>query len=584
MLNDPDTLICGIDLGTTNSCIAVIQPRGEPQVIHVDGRATMPSVVACRDGEWLVGEAARNHLWVAPHEAVASIKRKMDDPQYRVTLGGESLSPMDVSAKILAALAQAAQASLQSPVRKVVITVPAWFKESQRQATLAAGQRAGLEVIQIINEPTAAAIAHQNIPIAEGDEEKWLVYDLGGGTFDVSVLSVTSAAYEVLASQGNTFLGGDDFDRRLQDKFVAHLRDCHNIDPTTDATAQARLALLAEKTKIQLSGDVSVDIKEPVVVAGKTYLLDLMITREAFESLIDDLLESTIEKAKQTLADAGIHASSIKRLLLVGGSTRIPVIAERLAQQFGLEPESWVDPDLSVAIGACVRGAISEGAVFERSVVDICPHSLGIAVLGEEDIDADMAPIEGENAHPLTFASLVRRNSRLPAQFVRTFYKTHDHQERVVVAVYQGESSNTRHNTFIGEFEVDLHNHHDATLDVRFAYDVNGTIKITVKEGGDQKAVVYTMDLSRSADENSDLNTFSEHEVLDGEVSAVDDSPEVTNYLIEKVSQRLKSEGDAAPDTMHELLTQYKTMLEQDSDEGLDDVEDRLYEWIEGQP
>jgi len=582
MSTDSQAPICGIDLGTTNSCIALIH-GGESRVLTINGAPTMPSVVAYREGEWLVGEAARNHLWVAPDAAVASIKRKMDDPHYRITLGNEKLSPIDISAKILQALVQAAEQESQCRLHKVVITVPAWFKEAQRQATLAAGRQAGLEVIQIINEPTAAAIAHQHIPIAKDEEEKWLVYDLGGGTFDVSVLGVTNAAYEVLSSQGNTYLGGDDFDHRLAEKFLTHLRDQHNVDPGADKVVHARLRLLAEQTKMRLSSETAVHLEEPIVIGSDTYLLDLTLTREEFEQLIEDLVSSTVEKATQALSEAGVPASSLNRLLLVGGSTRIPLITERLVQHFGIEPESWLDPDLSVAMGASVRGAITNGVMFERSVVDICPHSLGIAAMGEEDIKSGTDLLDSDNHHPLTFVPLIRRNSRLPAHFVRTFYKGYDHQQYALISVYQGESSNTRQNTFIGEFSVDLQNQHNNKLEVSFSYDLNGTVSISVKEAGLRQARVYTMDLSRSADENSELNEFSEHMLTQGELPAEEDNPAVTNYLIEKVSQRLQTEGESAPTGIHDLLESYKLLLEQDADDGLDEVEDQLYDWIESE-
>jgi molecular chaperone DnaK len=396
-------------------------------------------------------------------------------------------------------------------------------------------------------------------------------------------LSVTNASYEVLASQGNTYLGGDDLDHRLAEMFVTHLRDQHNVDPGTNKIVQARLRLLSEQTKIRLSSDTVVHLKEPIVMGSDTYLLDLTITRDDFEQLIDDLVISTIEKATQALADAGVTASSLNRLLLVGGSTRIPLITERLVQHLGIEPESWLDPDLSVAMGASVRGAIANGEVFERSVVDICPHSLGIAVFGEEDSEFSPSLFDSDNPHPLTFAPLIRRNSRLPAHFVRTFYKGSDHQQHAIVAVYQGESSNTRQNTFIGEFTVTLQNQHDAKLDVSFTYDLNGTINISVKEAGSLQARVYTMDLSRSADDNSDLNGFSEQLLMQEESALTEDNPEVTNYLIEKVSKRLQEQGSVAPQSMRDLLESYKLLLEQDSDDELDEVEDQLYDWIESE-
>lgn len=577
MSMDKQAPICGIDLGTTNSCIALIQ-GGKSQVLAVEGQLTMPSVVAYRDGQWLIGKAARNHLWVAPDTAVASIKRKMDDPHYQVTLGTETLSPIDISAKILKALVQEAEQHIGEQLQKVVITVPAWFKETQRQATLEAGRQAGLDVIQIINEPTAAAIAHQNIPIDEGDEEKWLVYDLGGGTFDVSVLNVTNASYEVLASQGNTYLGGDDLDHRLVEKFVTHLRDQHNVDTASDKTTQTRLQVLAEQAKIHLSSETTVDLKEPIVMGSETYLLELTLTRDDFEQLIEDLVMSTIEKATQALAEAGVSASSLSRLLLVGGSTRIPIVTERLVQHLGIEPESWIDPDLSVAMGASIRGAIAQGELFERSVVDICPHTLGIAAMGEEDYEFGASL--SNNLHPMTFVPLVRRNSRLPARFVKTFYKASEHQQKAVIPVYQGESNNTRQNMFIGEFTVDFHNKHERNLDVSFAYDTNGTINLSVKELGNTRARVYSMDLSCSKDENSQFSELSEHTVVAEQDAPIEDSSAVTNYLIEKVNQRLQEQD--APH-MRDLVDRYRLLLEQGNEEVLDEIEDQLYEWIESE-
>lgn len=377
-------------------------------------------------------------------------------------------------------------------------------------------------------------------------------------------------------------MGGDDFDHRLADKFVTYLHDQHNVNPGTDKIAQARLRMMAEQVKIRLSNETAVHLEEPIVIGAETYLLDLTVTREDFEQLVDDMVSSTIEKARQALAEAGVAVSSLNRLLLVGGSTRIPFITERLVQHFGIEPESWLDPDLSVAMGASVRGAITSGEVFERSVVDICPHSLGIAAVGDEDVESDLDFLDTDNTHPLTFAPLIRRNSRLPANFVRTFYKRHDQQRLALIAVYQGESNNTRQNTFIVEFTVDLQNKHDAKLDVSFAYDLNGTINITVQEAGNLQVRTYTMDLSRPAGDNSVLGGFSEH-ILGQEEPQDEDNPIVTNYLIEKVIKCLQEEGEAAPTGMRDLLERYKLLLEQNDEDAVDEIEDQLYDWIEGE-
>jgi len=593
--------VFGIDLGTTNSCISVISDENV-RVLPVEGQPTMPSVVALRDGEWLVGQAARNYLKVNPSAGVCSIKRKMDEPNYTIKIGSHSLTPIDVSAKILKKLAKEAEAATGSPVKDVVITVPAWFQDTQRQATIAAGKQAGLHILQIVNEPTAAAIAHNTVQIEEGQEEKWVVYDLGGGTFDVSVLNVTSTAHEVLASAGNSFLGGDDFDGRLAERFSAILRDQHNVDPSGDLLAATQLKFLAEQVKMRLSSELKVDLQEPIVVAGKSYTLGLTFLRSEFESLISDLLDSSLEKVSQVMSEARLQASDIDRLLLVGGSTRIPMIADALANRFACEPESWVDPDQAVALGAAIQAAITTGQYFQRDVVDICPHSLGIAAFGYEDEDEDEDEADEDegfsienifakrfgnvNQPPKTFVPLVRRNSRLPASFVRGFYKGHPQQEVVQICVFQGESSNTRNNTFIGDFYVPLTNMSDNKIEVRFSYDLNGVIRIGVEEGGVGTAKNYSMDLSRSADENSERDErpgFVEDEIDDDNVIELVAKTEAqaTNYLVSQVQKKLTQEND---EEMAKTLQQYQQLLVNNDDDALDELEEKLYDWLESEP
>lgn len=574
-------LICGIDLGTTNSCLAVLID-GKPQVVNIDGNPTMPSVLAWQDGEWLVGTAARNHLWVAPSDGVASIKRKMDDAGYRIAIGGETLSPIDISAKILKALVSKAEQQLGRKVGKAVITVPAWFHEQQRQATLEAGKQAGLDVLHIVNEPTAAAIAHEEHALEEGSEERWLIYDLGGGTFDVSLLSVTAASYEVLTSAGNSFLGGDDFDHRLVERFIAHLRDQYNVDASDDLVAKARLQLLAEQAKITLSQETHVHLNEPINVHGQSYQLDFAISRAEFEELIQDLVASTEEKVVQVLAEAQVEPEELQKLLLVGGSTRIPLISERLQRRFDRPADNWLDPDLSVAMGACIRAAIACGALVDRSVVDVCPHSLGIAAYGEEDYQIGEEE-ESPTSHPLTFAPLIRRNSRLPARFVRSFFKAFPGQQLAHIAVYQGEHNTTRKNHFIGEFTVHFSQDGSEELDVSFTYDINGTIKIGVKEGGGGTERLYSMNVSRSAEENSERDglssTFLAMDENDEDLS--ESSTAATNYLMEKVSEKLSQTETEAPD-IRKLLERYQSLLQTgDNDDELDNLEDQLYEWLE---
>ncbi len=567
----------GIDLGTTNSCIAVIE-GGKAKVIEIDGEATTPSVLAYREGEWLIGRKARNHMKVAPDQAVSSIKRKMDDLDYRADLAGHKLSPIEISAKILEGLTKQAGNQLGCPIKKVVITVPAWFKEGQRQATLAAGKLAGLEVLQIANEPTAAAIAHESKHLEEGLEEKWVVYDLGGGTFDVSVLNVTANTHEVLSSVGNTFLGGDDFDRRLAERFQTLVKDRHNLDPTRDPIVTARLRHLAEQVKIALSDKTEFTVSEPLVLEGKTVMLEDTVTRREFEDMIADLIESTHEKLSEALSQAQLEASRVSRLLMVGGSTRIPMVAERLKERFGLDGENWVDPDLSVALGAAFQSAIRSGGFFERDVVDICPHSLGIAAIGHED---EMLGLPQPGRHPRTFAPLIRRNSRLPAVASKSFYKVHPEQDMVNIVVYQGESSNNEANTLVGEFTVQLENSDDVKIDVSFHYDHSGIIQIKVDEPGQKNPKSYSMDLSKSIESNSDLakglswddEAFDEEDDLLGEKDN-----EATNFLIEKIAARLKIEPNPE---VADKLSRYKVAMNAGEDDDLDDLEADLYDWLE---
>jgi molecular chaperone DnaK len=294
-------------------------------------------------------------------------------------------------------------------------------------------------------------------------------------------------------------------------------------------------------------------------------------------------VNSTLEKAAQALAESSIAHSNISRLLLVGGSSRIPMIAERLEQRFNITPANWLDPDLSVAMGASIQAAIASDQYFERSVVDICPHTLGIATLGDEDqLGLDGLPTDIEHQHPLTFAPLIRRNSRLPADFVRTFYKLSEFQEGVVIPVYQGEHSNTRQNDFIGEFNVELHNRASNELDIRFCYDINGTIKISEAERGNSQPTVYSMDSSRSVEQNSDSEFSGQLTAING-ASVAEPELAVSNYLVEKVSSRLSQLSESAPTEIATLLEQYKKLLELDNEEGIDEIEDTLYEWLEAE-
>ncbi len=594
----------GIDLGTTNSCIARYSGAGAPEVIAIDGAPTVPSVVAFDGREWLCGRRAANHAMLEPHNAVRSIKRHMGEEHHRVRLGGEDLSPVQISAKILAYLKNRAEEATGDAIREVVITVPAWFNEPQRRATVAAGEMAGLTVTRIINEPTAAALAYRADGPADGSrdagEERWLVYDLGGGTFDCSILAVSGTCKEVLASCGNTFLGGDDFDHRIVLHLVDEIRDRHGIDPAADVLAMARLRHLAEQAKIRLSTEVETSIQDHFEIDGRHFDLDTTLSRASFGALIEDYIESTLAKSRQALEEARTQAADLKRVLLVGGSTRIPRIQERVARTLGIEPEAYVDVDLSVALGAAVQSALDAGLSYAQVVVDIAPHALGVAVRGEEDLRRAAAVLAGglfgegepdadDNPHPLTFAPIIRKNTRLPARFVEEFYTAFDDQKTVEVAVYQGESRNTRDNVHIGAFFVPLRPMPAGSpVQIGFEYDRNGLVHVSVSDK-DKALKRYTMDLKRSAAGNSEPAPYRRPVTMDEDGAddegdrdeAGGESAGILNFLIERVERRL-AEGPAdAHAGIRELLASYKTQLTAGDDERLDALEEALYAWLD---
>jgi molecular chaperone DnaK len=605
----------GIDLGTTNSCIARATPAGA-DVVSIDEALTVPSIVAWNGNEFLVGQRAANQAVLAPDQAVRSIKRHMGEPGYRVSLGGVELDPVEISARILEYLKTQAEIQTGDTVEEAVITVPAWFTEPQRRDTVDAGKRAGLEVTRIINEPTAAALAYDSGGGAGGaarDGERWLVYDLGGGTFDVSILSVAGGYKEVLASCGNTFLGGDDFDHRLVLHWVDLLRDRHGTDVSEDRLAMAQLRHLAEQTKIRLSADVQTEARAFIESSGRRLELAETLTRAEFTRMIEDYIESTIAKARQALEEARVAAGDLGRVLLVGGSTRIPAVQERVAREFGIEPDAYVDADLSVALGAALQSALDHGLSAAQIVVDIAPHALGVAALGEQDhatlFGALSAEPEDEPAYPRTFVPIIRKNARLPAKFVEEFRTVVDEQPGIEVVVLQGESADTRENMLIGAFHVPLDpKPAGSSVCVGFEYDRNGLVRVSVSEQGGMKILKsHLVDLSRSPESNSEISSLqwlhdapdeaADEEAADEEAADVSDGAELeraarngasvqgerqlTNFLVEQVERRLAGPPrEAAQDIRADLAT-YRALLVEGRDEEIDEVEERLYAWLE---
>ncbi len=574
--------VFGIDLGTTNTCISRFV-NGFPEIIRIDEAETVPSVVAWDGKKLLVGIAAKNLSYLAPHDAIRSIKRKMGQLDFKVLLGDRMMNPIEVSTEVLRYVTESAAKAIGAPVRKVVITVPAWFGDEQRRATLAAGEAAGLEVLRIINEPTAAALGYQLVQTEcrEAAAEHWMVYDLGGGTFDVSILKVKGEYKEVLASAGNTFLGGDDFDRLLAQHLMSVIRDQSNVDPSEDEAAMAQLRHIAEEAKIALSIEPEYRILRVLSILGQSVPLDLQLTRNDFTKLIDELIESTLLKVHQAIDDAGIKTSELNRLILVGGSSRIPLVQERLHEEFGLSPELYIDPDLSVALGAGIQAALASGKSCQQIVVDVCPHSLGMAALGDQD-DAFSERLEV----PLTFVPLIRRNSRLPSKMTRTFDKLYPSQTRVEIVVFQGESSRTTDNQLIGRFMCDLNPTDKMDFFVSFFYDANGIIQIGVSQVYGQKALkLYTMDTGKSATWNSELPLTEDSTELDFDDEDLEieaPSSDVSNYLIEQVQEKLRTSLASEQRQFAELLEAYRKALAVEDDDSIDPLETQLYNWLEG--
>jgi len=481
------TPIIGIDLGTTNSVVAVLE-RGRPRAIEVDGAPVMPSVVHyAADGRVVVGRAARNLAVAHPEQTVASVKRKMGRAA-TLDVGGRARRPEEISAEILRALKAAAEQDLGHPVTRAVITVPAYFDDAQRRATLAAGELAGLEVLRLLNEPTAASLLYDRpeAPGATGDApEIMLVYDLGGGTFDVSVIEVVAGVREVRSSAGNSALGGDDFDECLLHRFVNTVRMDHGVDPTSDVVAMARLRRAAEQTKIALSREVEVSVREEFLmpVGGTPVHFETVVTRRELEDLIDELLESTIALAHRALDEAKLGPGEVlARICLVGGSTRIPKIHALLANSFAADIHVEIDPDLAVGLGAALQSGLLQGEAVQRVLVDVASHTLGIRTADSfgEDGDAD------------AFSPILRRNCALPAERTEEFYTSVDAQEIVRIEVLQGESPRASRNRLVGEFEFPLRPVPPRSpVWIRFAYDLDGVIRVTASQPGGESMTVH---------------------------------------------------------------------------------------------
>ena len=470
--------IIGIDLGTTNSCVSVLENNEVKVIANPEGNRTTPSVVSFKNGEIIVGEAAKRQAVTNP-DTVMSVKRYMGT-DHKENVNGKSYTPQEISAMILQNLKATAEAYLGEKVTEAVITVPAYFNDAERQATKDAGKIAGLDVKRIINEPTAAALAY-GIDKNSNKEQRVLVYDLGGGTFDVSILELADGTYEVLSTDGNNRLGGDDFDNRIVDYMVKEFKKNNNIDLSTNKSAMFRLKLEAEKAKKDLSGITTTDINIPFIAMdsdGSPVHFDMTLTRSKFEELIRDLVDSTTKNVRQALKGANLTTSDIDQVLLVGGSTRIPCVQELVRKELGKEPNRSINPDEVVAMGAAIQGGVLAGDVKDVLLLDVTPLTLGIETLGG------------------VATPLIPRNTTIPTSKSQVFSTAADNQPAVDIHVLQGERPMAADNKTLGRFQlsgIPLAPRGVPQIEVKFDIDANGIVHVSAKDLGTGKVQTITI-------------------------------------------------------------------------------------------